>query len=48
MQRESSTRAVRSITLDQKNAAIAGRTTEISVEFAAKEAVAKRLMAAER
>jgi hypothetical protein len=48
MQRESSTRAVRSITLNQKNAAIAGHTAKILVEFAAKEAATKRLMAAER
>jgi hypothetical protein len=46
--RETSMRAVHAITLEQTNAAIASRATEISVEFAAKEAAAKKLMAAER
>jgi hypothetical protein len=46
--REPSTRAVRVVTLEQTNAAIANRAAEISVEFAAKEAAAKMLIAAER
>jgi hypothetical protein len=46
--REASTRAVHAITLEQKNTAIANRVAELSVEFAAKEAAAKKLMAAER
>jgi hypothetical protein len=46
--RESSTRAVHAITLEQTNAAIADHAAEISVEFAANEAAAKRLIAAER
>jgi hypothetical protein len=45
---EASTRAVHTITLEQTNAAIASRVAKISVEFAAKEAAAKKLMAAER
>jgi hypothetical protein len=43
---ESSTKAVRTITLEQTNAAIADRTAEILVEFAAKEAATKRLIVA--
>jgi hypothetical protein len=39
---------VRAITLEQTNAAITSRAAEISVEFAAKEAATKKLMAAER
>jgi hypothetical protein len=46
--RESSTRAVRAITLDQTNTAITRRVAEISVEFTAKESATKRQMAAER
>jgi hypothetical protein len=39
--------AVRTITCELTNAAIASRAAEISVEFAAKEEAAKELMAAE-
>jgi hypothetical protein len=39
---------VRTIVLEQTNSTITIRVTDISVEFAAKEAAAKRLMAAER
>jgi hypothetical protein len=39
---------VHTVTLEQTNAAIANRAAEISMEFAAKEAAAKRLIAAER
>jgi hypothetical protein len=46
--RESSTRVVRAVVLEQTNVTIADHFTEISVEFAAKEAAAKRLMAAEQ
>jgi hypothetical protein len=46
--RESSTRAVLAIVIEQTNAAITNRVAEISVEFSAKEAAAKKLMAAER
>jgi hypothetical protein len=46
--RETSTRVVHAITLKQTNAAIASRAIKILVEFAAKEAAAKKLMAAER
>jgi uncharacterized membrane protein len=46
--RESSTRAVCAVVLELMNAAIANRTAEISVEFASKEAAAKRLIAAKR
>jgi hypothetical protein len=46
--RETSTREVRAITLELTNAAIASCAAEISVEFAAKEAAAKNLMAVER
>jgi hypothetical protein len=46
--KEASMRAVRAITLEQTNVAIASRTTKISVEFVAKEAAAKKLMVAER
>jgi hypothetical protein len=46
--KETSTRAICAITLEQTNASIASRATEISVEFAAKEAAAKKLMTAER
>jgi hypothetical protein len=46
--RESSTRAVRAVVLEQTNAAIADCVAEILVEFAAKEAASKRLMAGER
>jgi hypothetical protein len=45
--RETSTKALRAITLEQTNAAIASRAAEISMEFAAKEAATKKLMAAE-
>jgi hypothetical protein len=45
---ESSTRAVCTVVLEQTNAAIANRAAKISVEFAAKEVAAKRLMAAKR
>jgi hypothetical protein len=45
--RESSMRAVRAIVLEQTNVAIVNRIAEISVEFAAKETSAKRLMSAE-
>jgi hypothetical protein len=45
--RETSTRVVRAITLEHTNAAIASHAAEISVEFTAKEAAAKKLMAAE-
>jgi hypothetical protein len=45
---ESSTRAVRTITLKQMNDAIASRAAKISMEFTAKEAAAKKLMVAER
>jgi hypothetical protein len=45
---DDSTRAVHTITLKQTNAVIASRVAKISVEFAAKEAAAKKLMAAER
>jgi hypothetical protein len=45
---ETSTRAVRAITLEQTNTAIASRAAKIWVEFAAKEAAAKKLMAAEQ
>jgi phosphopantetheinyl transferase (holo-ACP synthase) len=45
--RETSTRVVHTITLKQTNAA-ASRATKILVEFAAKEAAAKKLMADER
>jgi hypothetical protein len=48
MHRETSTRTVRAITLEQTNTAIASRAAEISVEFAAKKVAAKKLMAAER
>jgi hypothetical protein len=41
-------RAVRAITLEQMNVAIASHAAEISVEFAAKEAAAKKLMAAKQ
>jgi hypothetical protein len=41
--RESSTRAVCAVILEQTNAAIANRIAKISVEFTAKEATAKRL-----
>jgi hypothetical protein len=43
----SSMRAVRTVVLEQTNAAIANRVAEISAEFAAKEAAARELMAAE-
>jgi hypothetical protein len=46
--RESSIRAVRAVILEPTNATIANRVAKISVEFAAKEAAAKRLMAAEQ
>jgi hypothetical protein len=46
--RETSTRVVCAITLEQTNATIASRAAEISVEFAAKEAATKKLMAVER
>jgi hypothetical protein len=46
--RESSTRAVRGVILELMNAAIANRTAKISMEFASKEAAAKRLIAAKR
>jgi hypothetical protein len=45
---ESSMRAVGAVILEQTNAAIVNRVVKISMEFAAKEAAAKRLMAAER
>jgi hypothetical protein len=45
--RESSTRAVRVVVLELMNAAIAYRTAKILMEFASKEAAAKRLIAAE-
>jgi hypothetical protein len=41
-------RVVHALTLEQMNAAITNRAAEISVEFAAKEAAAKRLIAAKR
>jgi hypothetical protein len=44
--REASTREVHAITLEQTNATITSRVGEISVEFAAKEVAAKKLMAA--
>jgi hypothetical protein len=46
--REASTRAVHAITLKLTIAAIASHVAEISVEFSAKEAVTKKLMAVER
>jgi hypothetical protein len=46
--RESSTRVVRTVVLEQTNAAIANRAAKISVEFATKEAAAKRLMVTKR
>jgi hypothetical protein len=46
--KESSTRTVRAVVLEQTNTAIANRVADISMEFTAKEAAAKRLMAAER
>jgi hypothetical protein len=42
--RESSTRAVCTVVLEQTNVAIVNRVTKISVEFAAKETAAKRLV----
>jgi hypothetical protein len=45
--RETSMRALHAITLKQTNASIASHAAQISVEFAAKEAAAKKLMAAE-
>jgi arginine utilization protein RocB len=45
--KDSSMKAVRTITLEQTNSAIADRITEILVEFAAKEAATKRLIVAE-
>jgi hypothetical protein len=46
--RESSTRTVHAVILEQTNTAIANHAAKISVEFTDKEAAAKRLMAAER
>jgi hypothetical protein len=46
--RESSTRVMRAVVLKQTNAAITKRVAKISLEFSAKEAATKRLMAAER
>jgi hypothetical protein len=46
--RESSTRAVCAVVLEQKNTAITNRVTKISVEFAANDAAAKRLIATKR
>jgi hypothetical protein len=40
-------KAVRTITLEQTNSAIADHVAEILVEFAAKEAATKRLIVAE-
>jgi hypothetical protein len=45
--RESTRREVREVVLEKTNAAIANRVAEISVEFAAKETAAKKLMATE-
>jgi hypothetical protein len=45
--KESSMKAVRTITLEQTNSAIADHVAEILVEFAAKEAATKRLIVAE-
>jgi hypothetical protein len=40
--RESSTRAVRTVILEQTNVAIANRAAKMSVKFSAKEAAAKK------
>jgi hypothetical protein len=45
---ESSMRAMRAVVLERMNAAIANRVAKISVDFATKEAAARRLMAVER
>jgi hypothetical protein len=44
VQREFSTRTIRAVVLEQTNANITNRVAEISVEFTAKEAAARRLM----
>jgi hypothetical protein len=46
--REFSTRALHAITLERTKAAIADRTAKISVEFTAKEAATKKIIAVER
>jgi hypothetical protein len=45
--REWTRRAVRAIILEHTNPAVANRVADISMEFVAKEAVTKKLMAAE-